>query len=701
MKRLVGLVAALARRQRIELPPDWADPVAALEIDPASRAALPQLCQALGWKAPETLRDPPKAQHFPLLVHHPLQGWAIADQWQTHTSVRVLTESGVQTWAIDDVPLEFYRLSIPDSRARQVRSQSFAIFLRALLARKRMLLEATVATAMLSLVGLGVSLFSMQVYDRVIPQGGIATLWVLLFGVLFAIGIEFLLRWLRAVSLEREAATIDAEVSEYFFSRMQALRLDARPASVGSLAAQMRGLEQVRSVMSAASIYFVADLPFALLMVGVVYLIGGKLALVPLIGLPIVLLLAWLVAKAVRNETKRAQASSYRKNGLLVEAIAASEIVKATRGHWDLLARWNKLIDDVTVDDERVRRWTALAQSGANFIQQTTYVAMIAIGSVAAIDGDITMGALIACSILAGRINGPLLSQLPGLIMQWSYARSALEGLDQLLSLPVDREPDADYLRPTSLSGPMVLESVRFAYAGARSGLDVQSLNIRPGERIAIIGPIGSGKSTLLKLLAGLYRPQSGNVLLAGLDMHQIAEDALREHVAYLPQDYRLVQGTLRENLLLGRPDPGDDALMASATQTGLAQLVAAHPQGMDMPIAEGGSGISGGQRQLVGLTRMLLAKPGLWLLDEPTAALDQDSEKRVLAALDRCAGSDSTVVLVTHKMSLLQLVRRVIVVANGKVVMDGPAAQVVEQLRRAAVTAATPITAAAGAQSA
>lgn len=701
MKQLTGLVAALARRQRIELAPDWADPVATLDGDPVSRDALARLCEALGWSAPDKLRDLPKAQHFPLVVHHPLLGWAIADQWQTQTTLRVVTADGAQTWSIEQEPLEFHRLNIPGQRAERVRSQSFSIFARALLSRRRMLVEATVATAMLSLVGLGVSLFSMQVYDRVIPQGGLATLWVLLFGVLFAVGIEFLLRWLRAISLEREAAAIDAEVSEYFFSRLQALRLDARPASVGTLAAQMRGLEQVRSVMSAASIYFVADLPFALLMVWVVYLIGGSLALVPLIGLPVVLLLAWAVARAVRNETKRAQASSYRKNGLLVEAIAASEIVKATRGHWELLARWNKLVDDVTVDDERVRRWTALAQSGANFIQQTTYVAMIAIGSVAAINGDITMGALIACSILAGRVNGPLLSQLPGLIMQWSYARGALEGLDQLLKLPVDREPDKDYLRPASLSGPLSLESVSFTYAGARSGLEVQNLNIRPGERVAIIGPVGSGKSTLLKLLAGLYRPQSGNILLAGLDMQQIAEDALREHVAYLPQDYRLVQGTLRENLLLGRPDPGDDVLMACATQTGLAQFVAAHPQGMDMPIAEGGSGISGGQRQLVGLTRMLLAKPGLWLLDEPTAALDQDSEKRVLSALDRCAGADSTVILVTHKMSLLQLVRRVIVVANGKIVMDGPAPQVIEQLRRSAVTAATPITAATGAQSA
>src|SRR5690606_14051905 len=215
--------------------------------------------------------------------------------------------------------------------------------------------------------------------------------------------------------------------------------------------------------------------------------------------------------------------------------------------------------------------------------------------------------------------------------------------------LPLDRDPDGDYLRPSNLKGPIKLESVVFAHPGARSGLDIPKLTIRPGERVAIIGPVGSGKSTLLKLLAGIYRPQSGAISLAGLDMQQIAEDALREHVGYLPQDYRLVQGSLRENLLLGRADPGDDALMACASESGLAPFIAAHPKGLDMPIAEGGGGVSGGQRQLAGLTRLLLAKPHLWLLDEPTAALDQESEHRVLAAVKRCTGPDDTVVLVTH----------------------------------------------------
>src|SRR5690606_11760816 len=248
-----------------------------------------------------------------------------------------------------------------------------------------------------------------------------------------------------------------------------------------------------------------------------------------------------------------------------------------------LLARWNKLVDQLTSEDERVRRWSSLAQAVANAGQQIVYITMIAVGSLLVIEGEITMGALIACSIIAGRVNGPLLAQLPGLITQWGYARSALEGLDQLLALPLDRDPDGDYLRPSNLKGPIKLESVVFAHPGARSGLDIPKLTIRPGERVAIIGPVGSGKSTLLKLLAGIYRPQSGAISLAGLDLQQIAEDTLREHVGYLPQDYRLVQGSLRENLLLGRADPGDDVLMTFASQAGLAPFIAAHPKGLDM----------------------------------------------------------------------------------------------------------------------
>ena len=293
------------------------------------------------------------------------------------------------------------------------------------------------------------------------------------------------------------------------------------------------------------------------------------------------------------------------------------------------------------------------------------------------------MGALIACSIISGRVTGPLLTQLPGLILQWSYARTALEGLDQLLKLPQDREPDGDYLRPATLEGRFSVESLAFEYQNAKVGISVPALTVVPGERVAIIGPVGSGKSTVLKSLAGLFRAQTGSVRLAGLDIHQIAEDVLRAQLGYMPQDYRLIQGTLRYNLLLGMADPGDEALMAAAAQTGLSQIISAHPKGLDLPISEGGGGVSGGQRQLIGLTRLLLAKPRAWLLDEPTASLDQDSEARILSVLDKAAGPEGTMIIVTHKPALLQLAKRVIVVVGGKVVLDGPTNQVLDRLRK------------------
>lgn len=704
MKMFVPLLARLALRQRVDVDPGWAERLSSLADEDTGPGALAKACAALGWTPPRELAKLPKAHQFPLLVYGEKQGWALAEQWHGAGAVRVTTPIGPDTWAAEGDALRFFEVRARGKRS-EVPRQAFGIFLRALLSRKRMLVEATVATAMVSFVSLGVSLFAMQVYDRVIPQGGLSTLWVLMLGVLLAVSVEFTLRWLRSVLLEREAASIDAEVSEQFFSRLQAQRLDVRPPSVGTLAAQMRGLEQVRAAMSATSVYFVADLPFALFMIWVVYQIGGSIALVPAIAFPIVLVFAWAVARVVRRETKSAQASSYRKNGLLVETIAATEVIKATRGHWDLLARWNTLVEQLTSDDERVRRWAALSQSAANTVQQVVYVVMVAWGSLSVIEGEITMGALIACAIIAGRINGPLLSQLPALITQWSYARSALEGLDQLLAVPVDREPDGDYLRPSTLSGALTLDSVRFAYPGARVGLDIPKLEIQAGERVVVIGPVGSGKSTLLKILAGLFVPQQGTILIGGLDMQQISDDTLREHVGYLPQDYRLVQGTLRDNLLLGIGDPGDDALLARAVETGLGQVIAAHPKGLDLPISEGGVGLSGGQRQLVGLTRLLLAKPSVMLLDEPTAALDQESEKRVLQAFERAAADGSTIVMVTHKMPLVQLATRVIVVAAGRVVLDGPTATVLERLRRAAfgaaASAATPVAAAAGGKNA
>jgi len=329
-----------------------------------------------------------------------------------------------------------------------------------------------------------------------------------------------------------------------------------------------------------------------------------------------------------------------------------------------------------------VARLQAMAGPIFGTIQQMAYIALIAWGAVEVFNHNMTMGALIACSILAGRINGPLIGQLPGLLVQWSYSRSSLDMLDGILKLPTDRPTDQDLLRPSSLAASIIVKDVSFQYPGAKAGISLPGLTISPGERIGVIGGIGSGKSTLLRLLAGLYAPAEGSVLMDKLDMRHIADDVLRQSIGYLPQDYRLINGSLRENLLLGLPDPGDTALLAAAEETGLSGLIASHPRGIDLPISEGGRGLSGGQRVLTGLTRLMLAQPALWLLDEPTANLDIDTEARVLAALGRKIRPDAAMVLVTHKIQLLNLVQRVILVANGSIVLDGPTAEVLQRLQ-------------------
>ncbi|RZJ94923.1 MAG: ATP-binding cassette domain-containing protein, partial [Novosphingobium sp.] len=329
-----------------------------------------------------------------------------------------------------------------------------------------------------------------------------------------------------------------------------------------------------------------------------------------------------------------------------------------------------------------VRRLQTISGTIFGTLQQISYICLIAWGAVEVFENHISMGALIACSILSGRVNGPLLGQLPSLLVQWTYSKISLQMLDGILQLPVDRPADVEQLRPNRLAPALSFSNVGFAYPGARTGVGVQRLEIAAGERIGIIGGVGSGKSTLLKLMAGLYAPQQGQILMDRLDMNQIAEDVLRGHIGYLPQDYRLVNGSLRDNITLGLSDPGDEAIMEAARGTGLASLITAHPRGLDLQISEGGRGLSGGQRVLTGLTRLLLAKPKLILLDEPTANLDVDTEGLVLKTLAASLQPDTTLILVTHKLQLVNMVGRVFVMANGAILLDGPTGEVMKRLQ-------------------
>jgi ATP-binding cassette subfamily C protein LapB len=685
---LIDLIQALARRRGVRLPPGW-DLEAGTVVELSDKTALNSVTQALHWPEPVRMGKKPKPNAFPLLVFTPETGWALAEQWVDKQSLRILTISGPSEVVWSDT-LEILDLKFPPEIEKQAHGKAWSVFWSAILRRKRMLFEAALATVVINVIALATSIYSMQVYDRVIPRGGFETLWVLTAGMLFALLIDYLMRNTRSLMVDREAADIDAEVSDFFFARMQAVRLDSRPAGIGSMAAQLRGLDQIRSLMASASLFVIADLPFAFLFIVVMATIGGAVATVPLVIFPLSLILAYAFSALIRKDTALAQVSGNRKNGLLVESLDAAETIKANLGGWHMLAAWNDLNEEVQTHDLKVRRWSSIATSTFALLQQVSYVGVVVWGAYQVSVGDLTMGGLIACTIISGRINGPLVAALPNLIVQWAYSRASLQALDGILDLPSDHPEDIQKIRPGSGCN-LRLESVKFTHAGSRLSVDIPEFVLQQGEKLGIIGAVGSGKSTLLKLIAGLYAPQQGHVLFNGLDISQIAEDDLRQRICYFPQDYRLVNGTLRDNLMLGLSNPGDELLIEAAMKSGLSDFIKQHPKGLDLPIAEGGRGLSGGQRTLVGLTRVLLMKPSLLLLDEPTANLDQETEIRVLQAIFKELSADTTLVLITHKMQLLSLIQRLVVLSGGQITHDGPVQSVVEQLRARKNAASSP----------
>ncbi|KCB21968.1 ATP-binding cassette domain-containing protein [Bordetella hinzii] len=564
----------------------------------------------------------------------------------------------------------------------------------ALWRRRTPFAEALVATTVANLLALGTSMFSMQVYDRVIPSEGHQTLWVLTVGVSLAVILEFLLRLLRGRMQERVASSIDQTLSRRFFERMLNVRMEARPPTVGTLASQIKGFELVRGVLTAASLLVLADVPFALLYIAVIALVGSWVALVPLAVAPLALAAGLGLQALVRRHARIQQTAANQKAGLLVEAVDGAESLKANGGERMMQARWNTLVDEAAIAERQSRDHGGLAQQLTVSLQQLGYVATIAFGAWLVSENQITMGGLLACSILSNRALAPLI-QLPGVMMQWAHARVALDSLDQLLALANEEDDREQALKPGVVEPSMRFERVRFAYARqAQPALDLERLDIRPGERIGVLGPVGSGKSTLLKLASTLYRPQEGRIFLSNLDAGQIDPAVARAAVGYLPQDLRLFSGTLRDNLLLGLPDPGDAALLEAARRTGLARLISGQSKGLALPIAEGGRGISGGQKQQLALTRFLLAGPSMWLLDEPTGAMDADNEALVVRLLqEELQSGKRSALIATHKTALLPLFTRLIVMYGGRIVLDGPRQEVMAKLS-AARTPAEAVTA-------
>lgn len=556
-------------------------------------------------------------------------------------------------------------------------------FIHAIYKRRRLFWEGALATLLLGLFGLASSLYTMQVYDRVIPLKGYSTLVVLTLGVVIAISLELLMKQVRASMVERSCKAIDQELSDVFFSKALSIRLDARPRTVGTFASQIRHFETVRNFMTSTTLMVLADIPLALLFIVVIGLLAGWVALIPLLAVPLALMVGLSFKKPLRQLTSEQLQESNYKNGLLIDAIDGVESLKATGAEWKVQAKWNALTKLLAGKELKLRLLTNFSTQLTQTLHQATYVGIIAFGAYMVAEGHLTMGGLIACSIISSRALQPV-AQLPAVITQWQSAAVSLEALDKIMKMPDDRPLDQRLVVPEACLGALRLEGVKFQYDPTQNVLDIPTLSIRAGERVAVLGAIGSGKSTMIKLLAGLYLPTQGRVFLDDLDIFQVAPEFVREHVAYLPQDVRLFNGTLRDNLTLGLPNPSDAVVLDAAKACGLAAAISRHPKGLELMIQEGGRGLSGGQRQLVGLTRMLIARPRLLLLDEPTASMDGQMESHVMQHLFERLPKETTVVMATHKAASLKYIERIIVMHQGSIALDGPRDEVLRKLSAA-----------------
>ena len=645
-------------------------------------ASIVKILEQLGVdQLPESL-PMPDAAFLPLLALHPLHGWGVIEQqnpqglWQ----FKQTAQSNAYPSAAFTQLLRI-RLEREPSKRKQL---SFDQILKKDLKNYRsIVIEAVVASLLINMLALAVSLFSMQVYDRVIPTRSEYTLIILASGVGLVILFETFMKFARSKIMDKVVVNLDQHLSREVFQRLLSVRIDQMPGSVGSMAAQLRGYEQVRGFYTASTLFGLVDIPMAIIFVSLIVIIGNPLvALVPIVAAIIAIALGFAARKKIDSIAAVGASASYRKTGILVETVEGIETIKAGSGNWKFLSRWLDVMDITTKNDLDMKHANDNLSYLSQMVQQTSYVGIVIVGSFVVMSGDMTMGGLIACSILGGRILAPVMS-IPNLLVQHSHAKAAKLNIEQLFSLQQDNHGVAHPLSPSHVAGNFDLEKVTFNYQdNEQPALAINKLHIKAGERIAILGAIGSGKSTLLKILSGLYAPTQGRILLDGLDIQQISRESLSEQVGYLQQDHRLFEGTLRENLLIGLPAPSDDVMRDALIKTGLIKLVASHSSGLDLPISEGGKGLSGGQKQLVAFTRLLLTKPTILLMDEPTASMDNRQELQCINVLSKEFGQGSTLIVATHKMPLLQLVDRIIIMDNQKIVMDGPKEQVLKQLK-------------------
>ncbi len=548
---------------------------------------------------------------------------------------------------------------------------------------KRKLSEIALASVLGNVLALAGILFSMQVYDRVIPAQSIPTLWVLFIGVLFAALLEFMIRLARTHVSDIMGKHIDLNVSSLFFARAMAIKNDSRPKSTGSFISQLREIDQVRELLTSTTVGAAMDIPFVLLFLGIMALVGGPLVIIPLIAIPLIVIPGILVQWPMAKLAKEGMRESAIRNAVLVESIEGVEDIKALQAEPYFQRQWEHTHAVGANIGMKQRVWGARLSGWASTVQQITYAGMLVFGCYLVMEGNITTGTLVACSLLSSRTIAPLM-QLTMVFSRWQHAKMAMNGLDDLLKKPLDKSTDQKMAHCPVLAGHYQVQKVQYSYDPEKGdqAAQIDGLEIKPGERVAILGKTGAGKSTLLKLLSGQAQASKGKVIIDGVDMAHIDPMDVRRQVGYLSQDSRLFFGTLRQNLMLGHPHATEAELIQALRISGAIGMVQQDAASLDRLINEGGRGLSGGQRQMVLLSRLIVRNPQIVLLDEPTASMDEQLEAWVIRQLQQWL-TGRTLVLVTHRPALLNLVDRIVVMENGKVIADGPRDTLLQQATR------------------
>lgn len=542
--------------------------------------------------------------------------------------------------------------------------------------------DVLVASFLINVFGLASPFFVLIVYDRVIPNNAVETLWVLAIGITVIYFFAVLMRALRSYFIDEAGNKANLRISAMLLQKVLDLKMEVRPQSIGSFTRNLQEFESIRDFVTSFSITSVIDLPFMLMGLFVVWYLGGNIVLLFLIVLAILAIHVWAIQRPLQGAVGKTFQASSQKNAILVEGLSGLETIKMLGAESQIQRAWEEAVSYIAQWSSR-SRILASSVNDASFFWQSVVVVGVVIGGVYKIaEGDLTQGGLIALVILSRQVLAPM-GQMVSLATRYQRAREALKTLNDIMDLPVERPAGKTFLHRARFDGAIGIKNLTFSYPGqAAKVLNNITLEIRAGEKVGIIGPIGSGKTTLGKLMLGLYEPQSGMVTMDGTDIRQIDPTELRRFIGYVPQDIQLFRGTVRNNITMGTHDVDDMTILRASDMAGVDEFVKKHSLGYDMEIGELGRGLSGGQRQCIVIARAMLLDPPVLVLDEPTSNMDNRTEVRLRKKLAEVI-RDKTLILITHRASLLEMVDRLVVIDNGTIVADGPKTSVLEAMRR------------------